>query len=236
MNEEITSLKKEKKKGEMSEELTSLEQQLAEAEENEKGSAGSPHGVVLKVGVDVSATAEPEARTKRQANGLAKNEGNSEMSATDKEARFFAIEKKGMQEYYLNNYPCDTSDCNTGHNHCCSMCKVVKGVFGTSHLEDSLSERLAEAVLGNLFGGCVLKYDENKETALHKLLEWHTKYPPTEGDNRNMDTIFDIPHSPCLGGGGNTNGTYRGYLMRVALFEVRQSSRTWRSLICRVSS
>merc|ERR1719409_1783139 len=162
--------------------------------------------------------------TKREENGMAKNEGNSEMSATDKEARFFEIEKKGMQEYYLNNYPCDTSDCNTGHNHCCSMCKVVKGVMGTSKLDDSMSERLGEVVLGNLFGGCVLKYDENKETALHKVLEWHKKYPPTVGDNRNMNISFEIPHSPCQRQG--SNGLYQGYLMRVTLFEVRQEHPT----------
>jgi hypothetical protein len=178
---------------------------------------------VLKVGVDMSATVDPEAGTKREENGLAKIEGNSEMSATDKEA-LFEKEKGWMEEYVRNNYPCDTSDCNTGNNHCCSMCKLVKGVKGTSKLEDNMSERLAEAVLGNLFGGCVLKYDENKETALHKVLEWHKKYPPTEGDNRNMNISFDIPHSPCQREG--SNGMYQGFLMRMTLFEVRQEHPT----------
>ena len=127
---------------------------------------------------------------------------------------------KVIQEYFKYNlspeHQCKTENCKGGLNHCCSMCKLVKGIEGTSKLEESVTERIDEFATGVLFGGCVQDPDDSGQTPLDKLIELHKAHPPSMEDADDFDMFAQpIFHDKC------PKNTYQSSITRQAFWEVR---------------
>ncbi len=130
---------------------------------------------------------------------------------------------KVIQEYFKYNlsleHKCKKENCKSGFNHCCSMCKLIRGIMRNSVLKATVGERIDEFAVGVLFGGCALKPPINEETnmtALEKLIKKHKEHPPLKQDVDDFD-IFEepIPHDSC------PDNMYQSSITRQALWEVR---------------
>ena len=179
-------------------------------------SSGQPVQVSMKVAV--SATPVP----------MRSGVHNEALRATPLDSKYVAKRKeratKVIQEYFKNNlspeHQCKKENCKGGFNHCCSMCKLIKGITRNSVLKATVGERIDEFAVGVLFGGCALKPPINEETnmtALEKLIEKHKAHPPLKQDVDNFDNMFEqpIPHDSC------PDNMYRSSITRHALWEVR---------------
>jgi hypothetical protein len=130
---------------------------------------------------------------------------------------------KVIQEYFKYNlspeYKCKRENCKSGMNHCCSMCKIIRGINRNSVLKATVGERIDEFAVGVLFGGCALKPPINEETdmtALEKLIQIHKDHPPWKQDVDDFDMFAQpIPHDSC------PDNMYQSSITRHALWEVR---------------